>query len=157
MGWMRRSCVVDGETYDWEELLCFARASASFLWLVVSDGHWSLARPLSAAEVEDAWDARFQGRTFKRFSNVQGTVEEVLGEFNWEVKKGDVAWLVDFIAPPEGLSLEQTADEVNWSHCAHLEAKEVEAAFDSTFTGADSRRGRPRGEKTVGGYHPPDG
>jgi Domain of unknown function (DUF4178) len=129
VGWMRRSCVVDGDTYDWEEVLLHVSASGAFWWLVVSDGHWSLARPISAAEVEDGWNARYQGRTFKRFGDVEGTVEEVLGEFNWEVKRGDTARLVDYVAPPDGLSLEQTTDEVNWSLCTHLEADEVTQGF----------------------------
>jgi hypothetical protein len=129
VGWMRRSCVVDGDTYDWEEFLLHAEKSGGFLWLVLSDGHWSLARPLSAAEVEDAWDARYQGRTFKRFGDVVGTVEEVLGEFNWEVRRGDQTRLVDYVSPPDGLSVEYTDSEVNWSLCAHLEAREVVEAF----------------------------
>jgi hypothetical protein len=132
VGWMRRSCVVEGETYFWEELLLYARATASFLWLVVSDGHWSLARPLSAGEVADAWDATYRGRTFKRFGDVVGVVDEVLGEFYWAVSRGDQAQLIDFVAPPEGLSVERTADEVNWSHCQHLDTDEIEKAFSLT-------------------------
>jgi hypothetical protein len=132
VGWMRRSCVVEGDTYDWEEVLLHAKASGAFLWLVCADGHWSLARPLSAAEVEDAWHARYQGRTFKRFGDVEGVVEEVLGEFNWEVRRGDRARLVDYVAPPDGLSLEQTDQEVNWSLCSHLERAEVAQAFSLT-------------------------
>ena len=52
IGWMRRSCKVLGETYDWQEYLLFNVATKAFTWLVESDGHWQLATPISAASVE---------------------------------------------------------------------------------------------------------
>lgn len=129
VGWMRRSCNVDGDEYPWEELLLYEAATTGFLWLVVTDGHWQLAEPISAGEVETAVNARYQSQTYKLFSSVSGVVEEVLGEFYWAVSVGDRAQLNDYIRPPSGLSSETTDTEVNWSLVTHLEASEVAQAF----------------------------
>jgi hypothetical protein len=129
VGWMRRSCIVDGVTYDWQELLLYEAGTTGFLWLVLTDGHWQLAEPISAGEVQAELNARNDGVNYKLFSSVTGVVEEVLGEFYWAVAVGDRAQLSDYIRPPKGLSSESTDTEVNWSLVSHLEAAELAQAF----------------------------
>jgi hypothetical protein len=129
VGWMRRSCTVEGSNYPWEEFLLYNEKDTSFRWLVLSDGHWSVAEPISAASVEEGVDASYKNTRFRRFSDVTGRVEKVLGEFYWQVQVGDTANLVDFIAPPNGLSKEQTAAEVNWSYDTYVTPAEVAQAF----------------------------
>ncbi|APR75639.1 Hypothetical protein A7982_00985 [Minicystis rosea] len=130
VGWMRRDCQVDFTHYPWDELLLYDPKTTAFSWLVCSDGHWSLAKSISAAEVT-FWgnDATYRGKKYRRFSSVLGTVETVLGEFPWKVKVGEAAQLEDFTAPPEGLSLERNGEEMSWSHIEHLEPGEVAEAF----------------------------
>jgi hypothetical protein len=123
VGWMRRVCVVEGLPYPWDELLLFHPKTQSFTWLVCQDGHWSWVKPVSAAV------AHQKQRSFRRFSEVDGDVTEVLGEFTWAVRVGDRAHLVDYIHPPEGLSVETTSDEEVWSEARYLEPSEVEQAF----------------------------
>ena len=43
VGWMWRSCTVDGVQYSWEELLLYDAAATAFSWLLRSDGHWQFA------------------------------------------------------------------------------------------------------------------
>lgn len=129
VGFMARSCVVEGIRYAWEELLLYDPKTTGFSWLVRSDGHWQFAAPISAGEVHIARGAVYKGRRFRWFSRVTGRVDQVLGEFYWAVAVGDRAVLEDYIAPPEGLSRETTGTEVNWSHVSHLEAQEVADAF----------------------------
>lgn len=131
VGWLRRSCQVEGITYGWQELLLFEPRTTGFSWLVLTDGHWQLAEPLSAGEVDASAfsSATCRGQRYKRFSAVMGQVDEVLGELYWAVRVGDQAKLVDYVRPPNGLSSETTGEEVTWSFVTHLEAAEVAGAF----------------------------
>jgi hypothetical protein len=132
-GWMRRGCFVDQIHYPWDELLLYEPATTKFSWLVISEGHWSLATSIPAGEVERVGDTAYhKDKTFKRYSSVVGEVELVLGEFPWKVKIGEAATLEDFIMPPEGLSLEANGEEINWSFVEHLTHAEVAEAFKGT-------------------------
>src|SRR6185437_13618298 len=97
--------------------------------------------PMSVATINVADDAEYQGRRFRHFSSVVGVVETVLGEFYWEVHKGDSAQLDDYVAPPEGVSREATTDEVNWSHVDHLERAEVGNAFGRPGIASSQQQG----------------
>ncbi len=130
VGWMLRSCTVDGERYPWGEYLLWEEKTQSFAWLVESDGHWQLGTPISVADVHAADDAEFGGKRFRHFSSVKAVVEQVLGEFYWAVQTGDEVQSDVYIRPPEGLSRELGGGEVNWTHLEHLEAAEVARAFD---------------------------
>ena len=131
-GWMVRSCRVDGIRYPWSEYLLWEEKAQAFAWLVDSDGHWQLATPLSAGAVHVGDDADFNGHRYRHFSSVVGEVELVRGEFYWAVHKGESAMLDDYVAPPEGLSRERGAGEVNWSRLVHLDASEVAEAFHAS-------------------------
>ena len=56
-------------------------------------------------------------------------MEAVLGEFYWEVKKGETTDVSDYVAPPRILSEEKYANEVTWSEGSYVPKEEVEAAF----------------------------
>lgn len=60
---------------------------------------------------------------------VTGKVERVLGEFPWRVEVGEHAELTNYVAAPEGVSVE-TSMEINWSFVEHVEAAEVATAFN---------------------------
>ena len=128
-GWMIRGCDVDYQHYTWEEFLLWEEKTQSFFWLVNSTGHWQFVTPISAGAVHAADDADYQGVHYQHYSSVQGTVEIVLGEFFWQVHKGETSQLDDYIAPPHGLSRERGNGEVNWTYLEHIEAKELSEAF----------------------------
>jgi len=142
VGWMQRGCQVDYVHYPWDELLLYDPRTTALSWLVRNDGHWSSARGISAADVEELGTrARYRGKEYRLFSAVTGKVEYVLGEFPWKVKVGEEARLEDYVAPPEGLSLERSGSEVNWSHVEHLDREEVAEAFGVPHLAMDGRRG----------------
>ena len=142
IGWMRRGCDVSGSHYAWEELLVYEPKTTALSWLVLSVGHWSSATAISAADVEEfGTSASYRGKRYRRFSLVTGTVEQVLGEFPWKVHVGESAQLQDYVAAPEGLSVETSVSEVNWSHVEHLEPSEVAAAFGIAALAREPRVG----------------
>jgi len=137
IGQLRRSCTVDGIAYPWTEYLLLD-SRHGFLWLVESDGHWSLARALPPGEVPALRPSQrnlpFQGGNWRRFQDVTAVVEGVWGEFYWTVEQGERVQVTEFVAPPRSLTLERQAhpgggEEINWSLSEYLEPREVQAGF----------------------------
>jgi hypothetical protein len=141
VGWMLRSCTVEGVRYPWAEYLLWEDKAQSFAWLVESDGHWQLGTAISVADVHAADDAEYQGRRFRHFSSVTAKVEQVLGEFYWAVQAGDEVQADVYIRPPEGLARELGGNEVNWTYLEHLDGAEVGEAFGRPGLGQE----RPEG------------
>lgn len=133
IGWMKRACTSDGETFYWEEYLLYDEKSTRYCFLCCEAGHWSFSTPVATGDVVRLDDrALYQDKSFKIFSMDRAQVTAVLGEFFWSVRVGDVAFCADYVAPPEGLSLEQTSDEISWSHEVYLQPEEVWAAYGSS-------------------------
>ena len=136
-GFMQRSVKFDRKYY-WTEYLLYAPAQG-FRWLVHSDDHWSFITPVQPGEVtdpgNDAAAVHHAGRKYKIFQRAEATVEYVLGEFYWRVEIGEKVATADYIAPPYGLSREQTtkgAREITWSLSRYMQPEEVEEAFGVT-------------------------
>lgn len=132
-----RRCVVDGIAYPWQEFLLF-NPYKGYRWLLyaMSDGHWSFGQTLSAAPT--IADTRHHAielkkRRYKHFQGADAVVTYVEGEFTWEVWLGDSVHIDDFVDPPEGISVEQSAGEdgveLNRSRQRHITPQEVWAAF----------------------------
>ncbi|HZU36016.1 MAG TPA: DUF4178 domain-containing protein [Gemmataceae bacterium] len=136
IGFMQRSVKVEGTRYPWEEYLLY-HPQRGFRWLVRSNAHWNLVRPLPPGQVHASGRiAHFEDREFKLFQAGNARVDYVLGEFYWKVEAGERAQTADFIRPPEMLSREvsRTAEsaEINWSLGTYLPVEEVEKAFGVT-------------------------
>jgi hypothetical protein len=114
----------------WTEFLLF-NPWHGFTWLVTYNGHWSFVRRLpELGQLEgDAID--LDGRRFQLFAKGAAKVKSVLGEFYWKVRRGEEAFLHDYIAPPEVLSKETYPglQEVTWSRGEYLEHTTVATAF----------------------------
>jgi hypothetical protein len=134
IGAMVRSVTIEGETYYWHEYLLY-NPTIGFRWLVHSDYHWSFVEPVNPAEVERAAyfakgaTAKYNGKTFKIFQDATAKVEYVKGEFYWRVEQGETVRAVDYVAPPQMLSLEISGGEINWSLGTYMTNDEVEKAF----------------------------
>ncbi len=139
-GFVVRSVTFDRK-YLWTEYLLFNPAKG-FRWLVDSDDHWSFVGPIAAGDVDDRNRASadtaptlgWQAKTFKVFQDAPATVEYVLGEFYWKVSVGEKVRAIDYIAPPEGITIEYAggdggAAEVNYSLGRYMPVAEVEQAF----------------------------
>ena len=130
LGALRKACQVDGTWYYWKEYLLKEGKTEAYLWLVESNGHWSFVVPVAAGTVTAAGNAVvFGGRKYKHFQKAEAVVEAVLGEFYWQVRKGQTTTASDYVAPPRILSQEISGDEVSWSEGTYLPRAAVETAF----------------------------
>jgi len=130
IGFLVRSCTVEGVRYPWEEYLLYNR-SQGFTWLMYSNGHWVFLEPVAAGDVSlvPMVSAFFDGRRYKAFQNVHAVTETVQGEFYWEVSAGEWAEATEYVAPPYSLNVDATDDEVTYTHGEYLTPEAVKAAF----------------------------
>lgn len=128
IGWVERRCTVEGVDYFWEEYLLYDKKTAGYRFLVNSAGHWSFVSPVPAGEItETVRGALWNGKLYRTFSQVTADVTGVMGEFYWAVALGESVQATDYVAPPEGLSQEQSPEEVNWSHAVYLPPQALSA------------------------------
>lgn len=130
VGWMRRRSAVD----HWDEYLLY-NAKEGVRWLIEADGHWTLMSPVSnppPPSVSLTSSVRYEGSSYSHYATYPGTVDAVLGEFYWRVRKGENNQCIDFINPPHVLCRESSSREVTWSHGVYLQTGEVVRAFSLT-------------------------
>jgi hypothetical protein len=141
IGFMQRSVTYD-KKYYWTEYLLY-NPGEGFHWLVNATGHWSIAKPLSPADVHDyKHEAIYDGKTFKLFERGMAQVEYVLGEMYWKVEIGEEVATRDLVCPPLSISVERTMapqrvdgelkmglGEVNMTLSRYMTYEEVEEAF----------------------------
>ena len=104
IGYVRRRA--DG--FNWDEYL-LQTPRLPFHWLIHSDGHWSLGKPVSAGDVTTTYsNAAYKGQNFKLYEASRPVVKAVYGEFYWQVRLGEQVAAWDFVRPPFMLSREVT-------------------------------------------------
>jgi hypothetical protein len=134
IGYLLRSCTVEGTKYPWGEYLLMD-SRHGFRWLVESDGHWSVAEAVPLGEIRKRGPAIvYKGESYKAFQSVEAVVEGVYGEFYWKVEQGERVRVSEFVHAPISIAEEvQTqpggGQEVNWSKSTYLEGAEVWKAF----------------------------
>ena len=132
-----RSVFIDDLHYYWHEYLLY-NPMIGFRWLVHSDNHWNFVEPINRADVAQdnlfipGSTVDYNGRKYKIFQDSPALVEYVRGEFYWRVEQGETVRAVDYVAAPYMLSMESTADEMNWSSGTYMTNDEVEKAFGIT-------------------------
>jgi hypothetical protein len=105
---------------------------------VHSDNHWNFVEPVNPADVDNPQyygkgaTVKYGGKAFKIFQDANAKVEYVKGEFYWRVEQGETVRAVDYIAPPQMLSLEMTQNEMNWSLGTYMSNDEIEKIFGVT-------------------------
>jgi uncharacterized Zn-finger protein len=130
IGFMIRSCTVEGTRYPWEEYLLFNK-NEGFNWLMLSNGHWVHLKPIDAGDVSLApgVGAYYEGRRYKAFQAVTAVTEQVMGEFYWEVRAGEMAQATEYVAPPYSVNEDATETEVSFTHGEYIEPGVIEEAF----------------------------
>ena len=129
-GHLTRSVVYAGVRYQWEEYLLRDEKRGGYRWLLYNDAHWTWIDPVHAGDVTGSGRvATYRNDRFRHFQSSSAKVDFLRGEFYWKVSVGEQVGTMDFIRPPQLLSREASADEVNWSLGTYLDKAELEAAF----------------------------
>lgn len=135
-GFQRRQIVVDETAYSWDEYLLF-NPWRGFRYLSEYGGHWNeiepVSRPPRLGEAGGRPIATLDRTTFKHFQTAEAETVFVLGEFPWEIRRGDRVATRDFIAPPWILSEEGTALEATWSRGHYRTPAEIAQAFPAAI------------------------
>lgn len=145
VGFVIRSCFVDGVQYSWREYLLWGGDSLGYKWLMEEDGKWTFVSPLSPGDITDSGNtAMFHGNQYSWKQAVTATVDYVIGEFYWKIAIGERVEATTFSGSDGELSREQSSTEVNYTFVTPIDPAEL-AAFgvapppqaSSGFGGAD--------------------
>ncbi len=143
VGYLSKSCVVEGFRYFWDEYLL--ATEHGYLWLTEENGHCSVYRDAHRGNVlELGATLVYEDTKFHLFSNVEARVEAIVGELTYAVELGERTHVQEFIAPPHSISREQTPNERSYSYGTYVPTKDVYAAF-----GVPERAPAPQGVGTL--------
>ncbi len=128
-GFVVRSCIVEGQRYDWREYLLFGGDSVGYWWLIEEDGAWQIVHPVETGDVMDSGHGcMYRGNSYSFKQQVQASVDYVIGEFYWKVEIGERVEATEFEGPGGKVSREKTDVEVTYSFVSALNPSEL-AAF----------------------------
>ena len=118
------------EHFGWDEYLLY-NAKQGFSFLVDSTEGWSLVKPATGAPVvtENLQSASYLGTRYLLKESYNAETNYVLGEFYWQVQRGQKTFNRDYVAGKSLLSLEQTPQELTWSVGAKIDSALVAKAF----------------------------
>jgi ribosomal protein S27E len=129
IGIMRCDVPLDRSEPAWTEYLLF-NAQRGYLWLVETEDGWSKVRvsdEFPTAATDDF--AVFRGRTWGKKYEYGAKVTDVVGAFNWRVRRGDVSNVVDYKSGAQTLTREQTSEEITYSLADPVHATQLATAF----------------------------
>ncbi|HET7796030.1 MAG TPA: DUF4178 domain-containing protein [Rhizobacter sp.] len=122
----------DGEQSFWREYLLYHREEG-FAFLVDAEDGWSWTVPLTGVPTQAGAEMRYRGDSYRKLYNYTGRVTYVLGEFYWQLKRGELTDNTDYqgtgAARNKRLNREVTDGEVVWSGGETLGADVVLKAF----------------------------
>lgn len=128
----------DGDEQSfWREYLLFHRTEG-FAFIVDAEDGWSWSAPITGVPERAGEGAKYQGVVYRKLYDYTGVVTYVLGEFYWQVTKGQRTANSDFqgtgSAAAKRLNREATAaaadaQEVVWSAGETLTSEQVLQAF----------------------------
>ena len=138
VGYVER-CEVPGQADDdaeqsfWREYLLYHR-TAGFAFLVDAEDGWSWSIPITGAPREASGDkVQYQGTVYRKRWDYTGRITYVLGEFYWQLRRGQSTFNTDYRGGPKRLNRETTEQggerEVVWSAGETLGAQAVSRAF----------------------------
>lgn len=132
------------EAFEWSEYLLYHR-QRGFAFLVDSEDGWSLVRPTTGAPqlAGSQRSASYLGNTYALQSSYDATTTSVLGEFYWQVTRGQTTFNRDFANAQGLLSMEQSESEITWSSGDRLASAAVAKAFGLTGQAALLQRDDP--------------
>ena len=133
IGFQQRTPQEGGALYSWGEYLLF-NPYKGFRYFTEYNGHWNDVRTLRALPqpgfaIGAKPHMQFAGTTYTHFSTAQAVTSYVLGEFPWQIRRGETVAAKDYIAPPKILSSESTTSETVWSIGEYVSGAEIWQAF----------------------------
>lgn len=123
----------DDEQFGWSEYLLYHQ-QRGFAFLVDAQDGWSLVRPTTGAPklAKNERSATYLGTTYQLQSSYSAETTYVLGEFYWQVQRGQKTFNRDFASTRGLLSLEQSPQEITWSAGDKIDSRAVAKAFHLT-------------------------
>lgn len=132
VGYVERCEVGEDEQSFWREYLLYHREEG-FAFLVDAEDGWSWSAPITGVPTQTGENLRYQGALYRKLYNYAGRVTYVLGEFYWQLKRGELTDNTDYRgtgnASSKRLNREVTDGEVVWSAGETLAAADVVKAF----------------------------
>lgn len=132
IGFQQRSVQSGDDSFSWDEYLLF-NPYKGFRYISEYCGHWNVIRVLNRipenAKVRGRRGQSLDGRKYAAFDTMTATTSYVLGEFPWQVRRGDTAACEDLISPPYMLSSETTEGETTWSLGEYWTGAQIWQAF----------------------------
>lgn len=118
------------EHFGWDEYLLY-NAKQGFRFLVDSTDGWSLVKPATGTPVvaENLQSANYLGTRYTLKESYNAETNYVVGEFYWQVSRGQKTFNRDYVAKKNVLSLEQTPQELTWSVGVMVDSADVAKAF----------------------------
>ncbi|NVO06867.1 MAG: DUF4178 domain-containing protein [Rhodoferax sp.] len=118
------------EHFGWDEYLLFNR-KRGFSFLVDSTEGWSVVKPATGAPVvsSNGQSATYLGTRYLLKESYEAETNYVLGEFYWQVSRGQKTSNRDYATGKSLLSMEQSAQELTWSVGGQIASEAVAQAF----------------------------
>ena len=118
------------EQFGWQEYLLYNQ-KRGFTFLVDSTEGWSLVKPATGAPVLSAngQSASYLGASYRLKESYSAETTYTLGEFYWQVTRGQKTRNRDFASGTNLLSSEQSESEVVWSVGSKIDSEVVAKAF----------------------------
>lgn len=118
------------EHFGWEEYLLYNQ-KRGFVFLVDSTEGWSVVKPCTGAPVMSAngQSASYLGTRYALKESYTAETTYALGEFYWQVSRGQRTANRDFASGASLLSMEQSPNEVVWSVGSKIDSAKVAQAF----------------------------
>ena len=120
----------DDEQFGWSEYLLYNQ-KRGFAFLVDAEDGWSMVRPTTGAPQVGSTGrtAKYLGTTYQLKYSYEAETTYVLGEFYWQVERGQKTSNRDFASAKGLLSMEQSKNELTWSAGDKLASDTVVKAF----------------------------
>jgi hypothetical protein len=120
----------EDEHYGWTEYLLYNQ-KRGFIFLVDALDGWSLVKPITGAPKvsRDERTANYLGTGYLLQDTYRAETQYVLGEFYWQVQRGQITNNRDYINGKSVLNSEQARTEVNWSLGNKMDGDAVAQAF----------------------------
>jgi hypothetical protein len=118
------------EHFGWDEYLLY-NAKRGFTFLVDSTEGWSIVKPATGAPVVNSsgQSATYLGTSYQLKESYSAETNYVLGEFYWQVSRGQKTSNRDYANGKSLLSMEQSAQELIWSVGGKIGSDVVISAF----------------------------